>query len=79
MEFELKPSPAAVLLLASLSLPKGAASVWPSTKNGVTRLIVQLDHRYLDRSKLFPKQFQTYEVIVEPKQNVRAQTMITAG
>jgi hypothetical protein len=79
MEFELKPSPAAVLLLASLSLPRGAATVWPSTKNGVTRLIIQLDRRYLDRSKLFPKQFQTYEVVVEPKQAVTAQTMIAAG
>jgi len=79
MEFELNPSSAAALFLATLSLPRGAVCVWPSSKNGVTRLIIQLDHRYLEQSKLFPKQFQNYEVIVETKQAVTAQTIIPIG
>ena len=69
----MKPSPAASALLASLSLPPGAAVIWPTTLDGQVKLVVKLDKRFWDRSKGIPSEFEGYSVIVEPNHPVSEQ------
>lgn len=71
----MKPSPAANALLVSLSLPPGAAVIWPATRDGQTKLVVRLNNQFWDRSKGIPSQFEGYSVIVEPNQPVSAQAL----
>ena len=69
----MKPSPAATALLASLSLPPGAAVIWPAMRDGQTKLIVRLSKQFWDRSAQIPEQFEGYSVIVEMNQPLTAQ------
>lgn len=69
----MKPSPAANALLASLSLPPGAAVIWPAMRDGQTKLIVRLSKQFWDRSARIPEQFEGYSVIVELNQSLAAQ------
>ena len=73
----MKPSPAASALLASLSLPPGAAVIWPAMRDGQTKLIVRLSKQFWDRSARIPVQFEGYSVVVELNQSLAAQASTT--
>lgn len=73
----MKPSPAANALFVSLSLPPGAAVIWPATRDGQTKLVVRLNNHFWYRSKEIPSQFEGYPVIVEPNQPVSAQNLVS--
>lgn len=69
----MNPSPAASALLASLSLPAGAATVWPTTRDGQTKLVVKLDRRFWERSNSIPGEFEGFVVVIEANAPVTAQ------
>ena len=72
----MKPSLAAATLLSNISLPDGVAVVWPVTRSGKIMLVVKLDDRYWEQSKLIPVEFEGFEVIVEPNKALPAQISI---
>jgi hypothetical protein len=69
----LEPSSAASALLASLSLPAGVATVWPSTRDGQMKLVVRLERPYWPLARSIPLEFEGYPVDVEPNRPVPAQ------
>lgn len=73
-EFELSPTLAASALLSLLSLPAGAATVWPTTRDGQVKLVVKLDKRFWDRKKDVPIEFEGFSVVVEPSVSISAQS-----
>jgi len=61
----MKPSEAAVALRIILSLPQGAAVIWPVTLNGHTTLVVRLSQHFWEKSAQIPEWFEGYPVEVE--------------
>lgn len=69
----MEPSSAASALLATLSLPVGVATVWPSTRDGQMTLVVRLERPYWPLARGIPLEFEGYPVAVEPNRPVPAQ------
>ena len=72
----LNPSSAAQSLLSSISLPVGAVTVWPTTRDGQIKLVVRLDLRFWDYSKNIPVEFEGFDVIIEPNRPLSAQSPV---
>lgn len=65
MGSNVNPSSAAKSLLDSLMLPIGAAVVWPTTREGILALVVQLSPSYWTKCSSIPTSYKGYSVIVE--------------